>query len=95
MLNRVTKLTSTYKINFCFVICIININVIRSVKCYLCMKKKDKNKPQSSNAITFSRKRPEFGDKVFPIIVRFFNSVSTCISRKVFSRLEGMCSDCK
>ena len=41
--------------------------MIRSVKCYLCIKKKDKTKPQSSNAITFSRKRPEFGDKVFPI----------------------------
>ena len=28
-------------------------------------------------------------------IVRFFNSVSTCISERVFSHLEGICSDCK
>ena len=28
-------------------------------------------------------------------IVRFFNSVSTCITERVFSHLEGMCSDCK
>ena len=28
-------------------------------------------------------------------IGRFFSSVSTCISERVFSHLEGMCSDCK
>ena len=33
--------------------------------------------------------------KCSKIIVRFFNSVSTCISERVFSHLEGTCSDCK
>ena len=29
------------------------------------------------------------------VIVGFFNSVITCISERVLSHLEGMCSDCK
>ena len=35
-------------------------------------------------------------DIIHPLsIVRFLNSVSTCISERVISHLEGMCSDCK
>ena len=33
--------------------------------------------------------------KTHPIIVGFFIFVSTCILERVFSHLEGMCSDCK
>ena len=32
---------------------------------------------------------------VIPVIVGFFIFVSTCILERVFSHLEGMCSDCK
>ena len=50
----------------------------------------------SENACALqSREKLYYSKQNIFTIVRFFNSVSTCISERVFSHLEGVCSDCK